>query len=135
MTPAQTAVISRLLSSAKLGTWLNHGDCEGSDEEVHRIAMDLGYNIRLHPPENPKQRAYCNATEVEPPQPYSIRNQNIVRVSNVVVIAPFNKSELHRGSGTWQVVRLARKRKKPYVIVFPDGQQDGGNHWENYFVS
>ena len=140
MTPDQAASINRLLFRIKkynpnVECWLNHGDCTGADEQVHSLAKGLGYKIRLYPPDNVKQRAYCQeADETEVPAMYSVRNGNIVRASDFVITAPYGKAEILRGSGTWQVVRLVRKirPKKPYVTVFPDGEQQGGNEWQKF---
>jgi hypothetical protein len=141
MTVQQMTVLERFLSRAKdlnidsSAPWFNHGDCEGSDAEAHKIAQSLGYKIRLHPPDNVKLRAYCEgADEIWTPDIYSVRNGNIVRISDLVIATPRSDAEVNRGSGTWQVIRLARKRRNPkkaYVIIYPDGHEDG-NDWAKY---
>ena len=141
MTYEQAAAVTRLLSRIKdfnptEECWLNHGDCVGADYEVHHIAKELGYKIRLHPPENFRSRAYCEvADEIMPPAIYSVRNGNIVRTSKLVIAAPSSKSEQYRGSGTWQVIRMcqkARRPNQPYVTVFPDGVTEGQHGWQQF---
>lgn len=140
MTPEQIAAITRLLERVKAFNptkecWLNHGDCTGADEQIHPIGISLGYRIHVHPPENVKQRAYCELYDkIETPQMYSMRNGIIVRRSDLVIAAPSGKKNIPRGSGTWQVIRLVRKirPKKPYVVVYPDGETQGGNEWQKF---
>lgn len=138
MTPAQKHVVEQLLSKiAQLriyDLWFEHGDCTGSDEEAHLIAQNIGYRIRLHPPTNHRLRAYCVADMVEVVQIYSIRNQNIVRSSDVIIATPAETTPQKRGSGTWQVIRLAQKAKKPLMVVYGDGFLEGHNDWAKVIV-
>ena len=141
MTGDQSAALMRFLNrikdfNGKEDHWLNHGDCVGADEQAHEIAKALGYKVRLHPPENFRSRAYCEMPdEICPPAIYSVRNGNIVRTSKLVIAAPSGKSEQFRGSGTWQVIRICQKARRPYqpyVIIYPDGETEGAHGWQQY---
>ena len=112
--------------------WLSHGDCVGVDEETHYLAKPIGYKIRVHPPSNIKKRANCTGYDVmEMPQIYSIRNHDIVRVSDYMLVVPNQEIELVR-SGTWATCRYARQRDKPHTIILPNGSLDGKN-WQKIF--
>ena len=105
-------------------TEIHHGDCIGADAEVHDIAVMLGVAIVIHPPIDPKQRAWCNQSQailVAPPKPYLDRNKDIVRSSNVLIAAPKETVEPApgRGQGTWSTVRFARRSLVPVEIAFP----------------
>jgi hypothetical protein len=109
----------------------HHGDCKGSDEQFHNIATELGFFTIAHPPVNAKLRAYCKADIVKQTKPYKIRNQDIVRESDLLIATPHRheKDGVSNRSGTWQTVRIARNRKVPYVIFYSDGRTEGGNKW------
>ena len=108
--------------------WLAHGDCVGWDEVCHDVAKEIGYKIRIFPPSNDVHRANCNGNFYEVPQLYSIRNHDIVRASDYIIGGPKSDAEQVR-SGTWATIRYARKQKKPYTIIYPNGRMEGRN-WE-----
>jgi hypothetical protein len=115
--------------------WLAHGDCVGVDVEAHELAKQIGYRVCLHPPTNDKLRAYAR---VEPgdvvcrPQLYSICNHDIVRSCDYLIGVPRTNNEVVR-SGTWATVRFARKLKKPYTIIHPNGRMDG-ERWKEVLI-
>lgn len=101
---------------------LHHGDCVGADEEVHGMALTMGYEIYVHPPTEVSHRAFCKgATITFPVQPYLIRNHEMVDEAFVVVAASHQQKEVLR-SGTWATVRYAMKKHRQVIIAFPDGQ-------------
>jgi hypothetical protein len=109
--------------------WLAHGDCIGVDAEAHMIAKSIGYKVRVHPPSNVKKRAYVtDADYMERPQIYSIRNHDIVRTCDYLIVVPYQDRELVR-SGTWATCRYARQRGKPHTIIFTNGKLDG-KEWQ-----
>lgn len=109
--------------------WLAHGDCIGVDSEAHEIAKELGYKIRVHPPSNVKKRAYVTDYDVmERPQIYSIRNHDIVRSCDYLIVVPYQDRELVR-SGTWATCRYARQRDTPHTIIFTNGKLEG-HKWQ-----
>ena len=123
MTRAQIVALRRILS--RTGGWFHHGDCVGADAEAHEIAAYLeGYRIILHPPSDPKKRAWCKgAHETRNEKPYLQRNRDLVDETDVLIAAPKDKQERLR-SGTWSTVRYARKTGKSVYMIFPDGKLD-----------
>lgn len=111
--------------------WLHHGDCEGADVVVHRAARNLGIPVELHPPSDPKWRAFCEgAAVVHDPRPAPERTRTIVRVTDCLIAAPSSTQERMRGSGTWLAIRAARRLGKPCAVVFPDGTVRADN-WDS----
>lgn len=99
----------------------HHGDCVGADAEADAIARELGYHIVLHPPTNPKKRAFCQADYYTcAPKSYLTRNQDIVLDTGVLLAAPRERVEEQR-SGTWATVRFARRARVfyPVWIIWP----------------
>jgi hypothetical protein len=94
---------------------LHHGDCVGFDAQAHEVAVSLGIRTVIHPPENPKARAFCEGDEVRSPLPYLDRNKNIVRETERMIAAPRGPEELR--SGTWSTVRFAKKIGRPGVVL------------------
>lgn len=124
-TPAQGAKLDRALARLRqLGAEeLHHGDCIGADAEANRLARALGLRTVSHPPANPKKRAHCEVDETRPPKDYLARNSDIAAVADVVVATPKESEEAH-WSGTWSTVRRARARKRPLILIWPDGRID-----------
>lgn len=128
MTRKQQAIVRAELVGAEMA---HHGDCIGADAQFHAICLELGVPVTLHPPTNPKQRAWCQgAAYVMPAKPYLTRNKNIVDISTVLVGAPKEHLEPTpaRGQGTWSTIRYARKGVGylhagggRLVIAWPDG--------------
>ena len=99
----------------------HHGDCTGADEQSDEIAHDIGFTVIIHPPINPKQRAYCkNAYEIRDEKEYIDRNHDIVDETDILIAIPHEDTEIKRGSGTWATIRYAKKMKKPIVIIYPN---------------
>jgi len=138
MTVAQEARVSQLLGT-RCGldgpAEARHGDCVGSDEQFHDLALAFGYPVVVHPPTDPKHRAWCsgagrrcstageNVTILEP-QPYLARNRAIVNVSGLVIAAPAETVEPRstRGQGTWSTIRYTLRQGVPIVVVGPNGE-------------
>jgi predicted Rossmann fold nucleotide-binding protein DprA/Smf involved in DNA uptake len=98
------------------GKEFHHGDCIGADEEAHRIALNCGYEIHIHPPENHSKRAYCKIGVMYPPGTYLKRNHDIVNDVNMLIAAPKSDQEELR-SGTWATIRYADKKGKKVIIL------------------
>ena len=95
---------------------LHHGDCVGADAQAHDLAVELGLDIFIHPPENPSARAFCKgAKTVFPEKPYLVRNRCIVDSVSFMIALP-KGAEVVR-SGTWSTVRYARKIGRPCIIL------------------
>jgi hypothetical protein len=127
LSSSQWRSFRHVLEQWRPGTF-HHGDCIGSDADAHAIALSLGWCVVLHPPADPKKRAFCEGAFVTlPPRPFLKRNDTIAEVVDVLVATPREVEEVLR-SGTWSTVRRARARKKPIILIWPDGTL----HFENW---
>jgi hypothetical protein len=96
----------------------HHGDCKGADAQAHILAMNLGFKIVIHPPKNPKTRAFCKGHEIREEKEYSVRDHDIVDECDQLIVVPkLRKEELR--SGTWATYRYAKKRNKSCTVIFP----------------
>lgn len=112
-------LVLKLLNDAKpfIG---HHGDCVGADASFHGICLNFGLSVVIHPPIDPKLRAFCTLGSVmRLPKPYLKRNHDIVDETDVLIACP-NSSREELRSGTWATVRYARKQRKTIWIVYPD---------------
>jgi hypothetical protein len=109
----QQALYDRLCSYATAAAWaFHHGDCQGSDEQAHAIAWEMGATVHIHPPETSTWRAYCTGPSRVlhyAPLPYLVRNRAMVEACTILFAAPDTAQERQR-SGTWATVRYARQR-------------------------
>lgn len=105
----------------------HHGDCVGSDAEAHAVAWSLGFGIVVHPPADPKLRAWVHKGDfwdtdtdvVLPEKPYLSRNRDIVDAVSKLVATPDAPERV--GSGTWATIRYAHSRGVKTIIILPDG--------------
>ena len=68
-------------------TEFHHGDCIGADKQAHDIALAIGVDIIIHPPENDKKRAFCEGYKRRAkPLPYLDRNRRIVDTCDVHLV-------------------------------------------------
>lgn len=102
------------------GAEFHHGDCIGADAEAYTIAVGLGFKIVIHPPIDPKKRAWCRADDIRQPKPYLDRNHDIVDATDFLIATPGEEAEQLR-SGTWATVRYARKIGRKVLIIKPSG--------------
>ena len=107
---------------------VHHGDCVGSDTDFHNICVDHRTNtnkklsIIILPPDKSILRGF---NKVDPkfgdiemePKPYLVRNDLIVKNSDIVIGCPTNSNEEVLRSGTWSTIRKAKKAKK-IVYIF-----------------
>jgi len=102
---------------------VHHGDCIGADEQFHYLIRRFFPYVRIviHPPRNPKYRAFCKGDIILPEKDYLVRNKDIVNSSDIIIACPKENHEIQR-SGTWMTIRYARKKRKKIIIVFPDGE-------------
>jgi hypothetical protein len=105
-------------------TELHHGDCIGVDAEAHHECRALLSHAKIvvHPPKNPKNRAWCKGDVVLPEKDYFQRNIDIVTASTLLIACPKMMSEEYRGSGTWHAIRTARRLNVKTLIIWPTGQ-------------
>lgn len=106
----------------------HHGDCIGADHEAHNIVRDLNPDayVVIHPPIDPKARAFMDYDELDEPAGYLERNRAIVAASDVLIITPTTNHEILR-SGTWATARYAFNAAKPVYICEPEG---GARKWD-----
>ena len=119
MTLAQIVTVD-MLTMTNFHT-VHHGDCLGADADMHLIARSNQQWIIGHPPSDPKLRAYCEFDEMLPEKAYLTRNRDIVNSCSVLLACPKESEEQPKG-GTWYTVGYARTKKKPIIIVWPDGE-------------
>lgn len=118
---AQRAMLRDLLAGyAEIGE-LHHGDCIEADAAAHDIAKSLGYRVVVHPPSDPRKRAFKSGDEMREPLPYLTRNHNIVNGTTFLIATPREHFEQLR-SGTWATIRYARKLGRVVHIIRPDGR-------------
>lgn len=126
MSTAQRNACADMLKAASEA---HHGDCKGADAEFHELALAADVPVVIHPPTDPKHRAWCKgAVRVEPEAPYLQRNRAIMRASDIAIGCPAENIEPApaRGQGTWSAIRFARKRNAGLVVVvLPDGRRTG----------
>lgn len=119
MTEAQRQQVHNLISLHHPCEF-HHGDCIGADAQAHHIARFYGCRIVVHPPTDPKLRAFCDGI-ILPEKPYIERNHDIIDAAGFVIATPFEFTEQQR-SGTWATIRYARKQQKPLAVVYPNGK-------------
>lgn len=125
MSKIQKQVLDRELlllmhTFAEQAWYFHHGDCVGSDAEAHEIALSCGALIVIHPPTNPTKRAFCKpSVKILEPKQYLVRNLDIVMACDKLIACPDSPEKLR--SGTWSTVRYARTKKKPIIIITPEG--------------
>lgn len=111
-------------------TEAHEGDCVGFDAQAWSMANDMipSDRVHIHPPEKSDLRAHAwIAGNVEhPPKNYFARNRDIVDATDVTVGAPPANHELSEG-GTWYTLDYARKKGKPVIVCWPDGEYSIAN--------
>lgn len=101
---------------------LHHGDCINADAEAHKVAAQLDWRIVIHPPTNPRRRAWCESRHILPTGEYLARNKDIVRAGEHFLVAVPRDFAEERRSGTWHAVRYARSLRRPIYYVWPNGR-------------
>ena len=123
-TDVQHAEMRRWLESLADDVTAHHGDCVGADAQFHALARARKWRVVIHPPVDDAERAFCAGDELLAPLTHMKRNKAIVTAATLMLATPKDMTEQEYG-GTWKTIRMARKAKKPLVIVFPDGTTDG----------
>ncbi len=115
------------------GKEIHHGDCIGSDYEMHQSFIYQPIDIVVHPPIVDKFRAYCGGRlitmasdgtgvhktiEFRRPKSYFARNRDIVEETDALIAAPLTEEEK---GGTWYTINYARQLKRHIFIVMPNG--------------
>ena len=126
MTEVQKALVYEYLLEISMFPglkWFHHGDCIGSDREAHYISKKLVYAVHLHPPLDPRMRAFLqdDCDKVDEPWSYHGRNQRIVKATQLLLATPFSSNPTASG-GTWYTIRHALTNNRPTVIFYRDGR-------------
>jgi len=125
---AQRKALSSWLRSNPASEF-HHGCAIGADEQAHQIVAGIEKETRVHVtivghPSNLKNLTatsvlrWCD--EAREPKPPLERNADIVAACEKLVACPDGPEKTR--SGTWATVREARRRGKPVVIVWPNGE-------------
>jgi hypothetical protein len=117
---AQALTVLIKLLNARSISEVHHGDCVGADEAFHNEAIKLKLKVIVHPPDKKTLRAFCDGSEIREEKPYIKRNHDIVDESDILFAFPSSDIE-YVESGTWATIRYARKKKKPVLIILPNG--------------
>lgn len=117
MTAKQRKEVTDFLTCVGGGEF-HHGDCVGVDVEAAEIAASLGYKIVCHPPIKKDLRAYHASDEFREPLTYFARNRNIVDETDKLLVVPY-QDEWQSSGGTWYTHDYAKKKKKPYEVMWP----------------
>jgi hypothetical protein len=127
MSPEQHRAVRKALQDIRAKNfhadmWAHHGECVGSDEQFHRVALEEGFQVHVHPPKSNKWRAFTvDFSRMDLPDDYQKRDKAIVAESHEIIATPRGSEESYPYSGTWLTIRIARRMKVPYVIFMPDG--------------
>jgi len=121
MTDAQRTMLREILTTFDHGEF-HHGDCIGSDAQAHEIALECGYCPIIHPPSDPRKRAWCEVPKhlMRREYPYMIRNHHIVDETGRLIATPAEFEEQLR-SGTWSTWRYAKRKNCKVVLILPNG--------------
>lgn len=122
ITTQQSTTLVRVCSLFEIHEF-HHGDCLGSDSQMHNIIRQLfgpKCIIHSHPPINILFRAFTSSDVIHKPKEYLDRNHDIVDVCDGLLATPKTMKEEMR-AGTWSTIRYAWKKKKPITIIYPDG--------------
>lgn len=120
MTPDQRGTLAFHLTLLAVQE-VHHGDCIGADAEFHDLCKD-SWPVVIHPPADPKLRAFCNTGTLLPEKPYLARDRDIVDACDVLIATPKESSEQKRG-GTWYTIRYAQRLGKQVIIIWPNGSE------------
>lgn len=130
MSEEQIKALTQVMIHAVEVTEAHHGMCIGADAQFHYIIrrVDPARNIKIvgHPASNfvsHKRAEDLDCDELRNAKPSLHRNQDIVDEVDFLIATPKSEFENLR-SGTWATIRHARKQKKDYVIIYPNGNLD-----------
>lgn len=122
MTLAQKRALRGVMNSIRMGEF-HHGSCVGADAQAHHLALGR-CEVHVHPSTLRAKTAPCLGYRMYPPRPPLDRNHDIVDATEMLIATPRGEDEELR-SGTWATVRYARKKKRPIILVLPDGRVVG----------
>jgi hypothetical protein len=108
------------------GIRLHHGMCVGWDEIAADIAYSRGAYIIGHPGRfkdgkgNEFRALNCKADTILEEKTHFERNRDIVDSTDILIAGPGWTEDPGKG-GTSYTISYAQKKKKPVIIIFPNG--------------
>jgi len=120
---AQKVAFTLLIADLDI-TEFHHGDCYGADEQAARAVKNrFGLDkLHCHPPDNPKKRAYVSGGVIYPEKEYKLRNKDIARAVELLIVLPRTAKKSIR-SGTWHTYRCALAMDKKIIVIGPAGER------------
>lgn len=100
------------------GTEFHHGDCTGVDVQAAAIARELGYKIVCYPPKSTETQGFFGGDIIHEPAGYLERDRAIVDACDVLLVVPLHEEWQPKG-GTWYTHDYAKKKNKPYSVIWP----------------
>lgn len=136
--PAQLKVLLRQLRILyRPNIRLAHGCATGFDVVACRLAREIGYQTRGHPPRDREFIADTTDDWTAEPNSYPARNAAIVDESAALIAGPLylEQDPRSRRSGTWMTVRMARTKGIPIRIIYQDGAVADEGNWSVWAVT
>lgn len=102
---------------------VRHGDCLGSDAQVHDIveACLPTCETHVHPCDLSQFRAYRMGNYVYPSARPIPRNHHMVDHTDVTIATPFEDEPVLR-SGTWSTIRYSMSSQHPTILLSRSGR-------------
>lgn len=126
LTPNQEAYVLHAVRALPHGTLVVTGACVGLDAFVAREAFFSGFRVKTILPfdrkaVDPDWAKYCHEYEEMPVgTTYKHRNARIVQLSDSLIAFPLHAEGDSLYSGTWQTVRMARRREMDVDVTCLD---------------
>jgi len=106
---------------------VHHGGCRGADDCFDILVRKENYlvpiKVHIHPSFIQKGKKFPEKSSIYPYKAPLKRNQEIVKLSNILIACPNSKEEIVR-SGTWSTVRYAKMLNRKILIIYPDGNKE-----------
>lgn len=130
-TLVQALMLKDLMYSLRISEF-HHGDCTGTDELGHDLALELKKSddhvpplplIVVHPPDRDEHRAFCEGYDIIMDPLPCLKCNEAIAACDILVALPEGPEEQFPRSETWATVRRARKNRYPLIIsIFPQGE-------------
>ena len=120
---AQFDLLTDVISELSEMKEAHHGCCVGADQTFNTMVKFIWNDVITHGhfPDDNKKVAHLSVDVEHDPEPYLVRNHNIVDACDILIACPKTLKEQLR-SGTWATIRYARKVGKPIAILWKDGK-------------
>ena len=122
---------------------LHDGDCVGVDAQLFDLGMLFCVErFVIHPPTNPKNRAYRGLRSlaekavscIRREKPYFVRDRDVVDESEVIVACPNNTLDesdwANAKGGTWYTINYTLSKNKPLAVVWPHSGHITYKNWD-----